>query len=78
MQLWYDASNSSSVRPEEVDATSSPAVVFVRKDFVFVPETGGEQATPEHWTYKERKMTHEEFDLYQDNQALRDYLDMIS
>lgn len=77
--LWYQASNSSSVKPDEVDQTSSPTCVYVRKDFELVPASGeGEQITPEHWTYKEMKMSPEEFDLYQDNVALRDYLDMIS
>jgi len=78
MQEWYEASNSSSLKPDEVDTATSPTVVYVRKEFVLVPATEGEQGSPEHWTYKEKKMTRTEYELYQDNVALRDYLDMIS
>lgn len=76
--MWYHSSNSNNIRPAEVDLTSSPTTVFVRKNFVLVPAIEGDNPTPEHWEYDERKMTKSEYELYADNVALRDYLDMIS
>ena len=77
--LWYKASNSNDVQPAEVDTTSSETTIFVRKDFVLIPEkTEGDQVTPAHYEYQEAKMSPVEFELYEDNQALKDYLDMIA
>ncbi len=72
--MWYKASNSNSVRPAEIDAVSSPAVIYVRKDFELIAAT---EETPEHWDYQEAKLSPTEYELYMDNVALRDYLEMI-
>lgn len=77
--MWYRVSNAEVVMPPEVDCSSSPTVVYVRKNFVLVPEkTIGEETVPAHYEWDERKMILSEYELYQDNQALKDYLDMIS
>jgi len=77
--MWKGNCNSDSVRPAEIDSVSSPTGIYVRKDFVFVPEkTEGDRVSPAHWEWKEMKLTREEFELYMDNKALKDYLDMIS
>ena len=49
---WYRSSNSNSVKPADVDDTSSKVYVYVRKDFELIPETEeNDQVIPEHWEY---------------------------
>lgn len=75
--IWYKSANSNSVKPKAVEV--SGRTVFVRKDFVLIPakETEGRKS-PEHYKYLECKMTFNEYALYEQNIALRDYVEMIS
>lgn len=73
--IWYKSANGSDERPSEIDNTSSPTTVYIRKDFVLIPE---QDESPAHWEYLETKLSPSEYELYLDNKALRDYLDMIS
>ncbi len=77
--MWYKAANSDSIKPEVVDLTSSENIVYVRKDFTFIPEkTEGEQTTPAHWEYMERQISKEDFDIYVDLQTTRANLDYVA
>ena len=40
--MWKTVENSSSVKPDAIDTTSSQAVVYVRKDFEEVPNVDEE------------------------------------
>lgn len=74
---WYKVSNSNNVQPSEVE--TSKRTVFVRRNFTLVAEkSDGINTTPSHYEYEECKMTKSEYDLYSQNIALRDYIDMIS
>lgn len=70
---WYNASNSNTTQPAEVE--TSKKTVFVRKDFTLIEAT---EDTPAHYEYLECKMSKEAYELYKQNVALTDYLDMIS
>ena len=79
MKAFYKAANSDSVKPAEVDRESSQSVVYVRRNFKLVPASTTEGSeNPEHWEYEEAQMSPAEAELYLDNVALRDYIDMIS
>lgn len=71
--MWYQSECCNVEKPLEIEVTKT--TIFVRKDFVHHEAT---EDKPASWTYLERKMTPSEYELYQDNQALKDYLDMIS
>lgn len=75
---WYNASNSNATQPAEVESTKK--TVFVRKDFTLVAESTDSTGatTPSHYEYLECKMSKEAYELYKQNVALTDYLDMIS
>ena len=63
---WYRSSNSNSVKPADVDDTSSKVYVYVRKDFELIPETEeNDQVIPEHWEYMEKKISKEDWEFYQ-------------
>ena len=54
---WYKSSNGDNIRPSDVDMTSSKTYVYIRKDFVLIPESNNnEQIIPEHWEYMENKI----------------------
>ena len=65
--MWKLVENSDSVKPAEIDRTSSDAVVYVRKDFVEVPNMdpeGGEgEGTP--WRYLEHAIAQEDWESYE-------------
>ena len=64
--MWYKNSNGDSVKPADVDSTSSKVYVYVRKDFTLIPAQGeGEHANPEHWEWLEQKVKKEDWELYQ-------------
>ena len=64
--MWIKSSNSDSVKPAEIDRTSSAAVVYVRKDFREVPslDMDGEQ-TGTHWEYMENAVPVEDWETYE-------------
>ena len=75
--MWYQSENSSSVKPLEVEKTST--TVFLRKDFKLVPEEQrGDETVGEHWSYLERKMTLAEYSIYSELKAETDYIAMMT
>ena len=62
--MWYENENGSSVKPEEVDLTSSKKFAYVRRNFVLVEEEDkGGQIIPEHWRWEEIKIPKEVWDV---------------
>lgn len=51
---WYSV-EENLVKPAEVDATSDPGFVIVRKDF----ELKGEGDVPPHWSWREMRIPRE-------------------
>lgn len=63
--MWYDNENGSLDRPDELDTTSSKAYVYIRKDFVEVPEKVVEEdIIPAHYRWKETKISKEDWEIY--------------
>lgn len=76
--MWYKSENSSSAKPDSIDK-SSLTRVLVRKDYVLVPASSGEdKEIPEHWEYSECEMSPSEFEIYMDQQSQIDYLAMMA
>ena len=63
--MWIHAENSSSVKPAAIDRTSSSRVIYVRKDFVEIPEAELDgQTYPAHWSYSEQAIPVEDWEAY--------------
>ena len=64
---WRLSENSSSVKPEEVDKTSSRKNVYVRKDFVEVPtlDMDGQETGETHWQYMEMTVLKADWEVYE-------------
>ena len=65
--MWKLVENSDSVKPAEIDRTSSDAVVYVRKDFVEVPNVDPEGGEGEgtHWRDLENAIAKEDWESYE-------------
>lgn len=65
--MWKTVENSSSVKPDAIDRTSSQAVVYVRKDFEEVPNVDeeGNPTQGTHWKYKEQTIPKEDWAAYE-------------
>lgn len=65
--MWKLVENSDSVKPAEIDRASSDAVVYVRKDFVEVPNMDPEGGEGEgtHWKYLENEIAKEDWGSYE-------------
>lgn len=67
MKDWTLTRGTQPERPEEIDTTSSPTTVYLRRNITQVQqeaaegETGGEQQTVTEWQYEEKEMTVEEY-----------------
>ena len=56
-----------SDKPLDIDTTSSPNVVYQRKNIKLVEATGNEDDftyKPKHWEYEERELTQDEYSQY--------------
>ena len=77
--MWRTAENGSSVKPAELDTTSSNVWNYIRKDFVLVP---ADDERPEHWQWLENKISKEDWETYQNvmehGQALDDVYDALT
>ena len=80
---WRWAENDSPERPAAIDDTSSPASVFVRKNFIRVPAQADpedpENVIPEHWRFEQDIVSREEWSAYYNtlvNSANIDYIAM--
>lgn len=82
---WKWSENCSAEKPPAIDDTSSNSSVFVRKNFIHIPETHideGEDVDsiiPEHWRYQEEIISKENWSAYYSamvNSANIDYIAM--
>lgn len=80
--MWYKSENGNLEKPNDVDMLSSKAYVFVRKDFVQIPESGsGNEVIPAHWEWLETKIRKEDYTMYlmaESNAANIDYIAMMT
>lgn len=56
-----------SDKPLDIDTTSSPNIVYQRKNIKLVEATGSEDDfahKPKHWEYEERELTQDEYSQY--------------
>lgn len=56
-----------SDKPLDIDTTSSPNIVYQRKNIKLVEATGNEDDLtykPRHWEYEERELTQDEYSQY--------------
>ena len=64
--MWYKSENGDLTKPTELDMNSSKVYVFVRKDFVQIPESGeGYETIPAHWEWQETKVRKEDWDTFE-------------
>lgn len=69
--MWVTVENSNEIKPEDIDTTSSPDTVYVRKDFALIPES---ENCPAHWTYLERKFSKEAYETFLQQKELAELL----
>ena len=66
MTDWKKVTGTQPERPEEIDKTSSPATVYLRKDIKQVEREiegdDGQKTTVTEWQYDEKEMTVEEYE----------------
>lgn len=66
MTDWKTVTGTQPERPEEIDKTSSPLTVYLRKNIKQVEReiegSVGESQTVTEWQYEEREMTVEEYE----------------
>ena len=66
MTNWRKVTGTQPERPDEIDRTSSPSTVYLRKNIEQVEKevegTDGEKTTVTEWQYDEREMTVEEYE----------------
>lgn len=65
MQLnWRAVEGTQAERPKEIDTTSSPSCVYIRKNIRQEPKTDTEGNTIEVWKYEETQLTPAEYEEY--------------
>lgn len=63
--MWKIVENSNSVKPSEIDDTSSKDTIYVRKDFVEVPTYDGDNnQIGTHWQYMENEIPRDDWETY--------------
>lgn len=65
---YVTVNGTQEERPLEIDTTSSPTTVYLRKNIREIEatgEVGGEEYIPKHWQYEECAMTKGEYFNYQ-------------
>lgn len=65
---YVTVNGTQEERPLEVDTTSSPTTVYLRKNIKEIEatgEAGSEEYVPKHWQYEECAMTKGEYFNYQ-------------
>lgn len=64
--MWRLAQNSNEVKPDEIDKTSSPNVVYIRKDFEELERTDEEgNVVGTYWQYQENAIPKKDWELYE-------------
>lgn len=81
--MWYKTENGETIRPTDVDTTSSKAYVYVRKNFELVPEQVSETETvPAHYRWEEMKIPKEMWEVsksvFEHTVALNDVYDALA
>lgn len=81
--MWYIVENGESIRPADVDTTSSKAYVYVRKNFKLIPEQVTEMDTiPAHYRWQEIKIPKEMWEVsrsvFEHESALNDVYDALT
>lgn len=63
MKDWKMQHGTQPERPEEVDRTSSPTTVYLRRNIeqVEIPVSEGSEETVTQWQYEEKEMSVEEY-----------------
>lgn len=66
MKDWKKVTGTQQERPEEIDRTSSPTTVYLRRNIEQVEKevegSNGDVQTVTEWRYEEREMTVEEYE----------------
>ena len=66
MTDWKKVTGTQPERPEEIDRTSSPSTVYLRKNIEQVEKevegADGKMQTVTEWQYDEKEMTVEEYE----------------
>lgn len=66
MKDWKKVTGTQQERPEEIDRTSSPTTVYLRRNIEQVEkeveDSNGDVQTVTEWRYEEREMTVEEYE----------------
>lgn len=64
MQItWRTTQGTQAEKPQEIDTTSSPSTVYLRKNISQVDAKSGEE-TIKVWQYEEAQLTPEEYEEY--------------
>lgn len=64
--MWKLAQNSNEIKPDEIDKTSSPNVVYVRKDFEELERTDEDgEVIGTYWQYQENVIPKKDWELYE-------------
>ena len=65
MTDWKKVTGTQTERPEEIDKTSSPSTVYLRRNIEQIEKevegTDGEVQTTTEWHYEEKEMSIEEY-----------------
>ena len=66
MRDWHKVTGTQEERPEEIDRTSSPMVVYLRRNIeqleTQVESASGGTQTVKEWQYEEKEMTVNEYE----------------
>ena len=77
---WKHSENASPIKPPAIDENSSATTVYVRRNFVKIPERTVEgEVFPEHWAFEEEMVPKDQWTTYyasMQNSANIDYLAM--
>lgn len=84
--IWNTVEGYQPTRPLEIDTTSSPTTVYLRRNIEEVPNVDpmGEPAEGTHWRYEEAQLTLDEYWEYQievnaaDMKCQIDYIAMMT
>ena len=78
---WTEHDGYQSEMPLEVDTTSSPTTVYLRRNIEEVTETDEQGVAVTHWHYEEAELTtdeYEEYKLYKAVEQQRADIDYIA
>lgn len=62
---WYAAESTAEEKPRELDITSSPELVYKRRNIQQKVQENGEGETQTKWVYEECTQTKEEYETQQ-------------